>query len=99
MADVIFHPDASTDFAQALTWYAKHSRRAARGFETEIERITGTLAVHPLRYPECEAGCREATLRRYPYDLVYRVETNGTILIVAVAHSSREPGYWLDRIQ
>ena len=98
MASIIFHPEASTDYARALNWYAKRSRRAARGFETEIERVTGILTDNPLRYPECAAGCREATLTRYPYSLVYRVEANGSILIVAVAHSSREPGYWLDRV-
>jgi hypothetical protein len=50
-----------------------------------------------MRYPECDAGCREAALTRYPYSLVYRIEPDGSVLIVAVAHSSREPSYWEGR--
>jgi hypothetical protein len=29
--------------------------------------------------------------------LLYRIETNGDVLVVAVAHASREPGYWQGR--
>jgi plasmid stabilization system protein ParE len=98
MADVVFHPSASTDYRMGLAHYAQRSRRAARGFEREVERVLAAAAGQPLRYPECEAGCREAILTRYPYSVVYRVESDGSVLVVAVAHASREPGYWLGRV-
>jgi plasmid stabilization system protein ParE len=43
-----------------------------------------------------EHGTRELVLRRFPYTIVYRV-MNGVIVIVAIAHHSREKGYWQSR--
>jgi len=39
---------------------------------------------------------RRCRLRRFPYGLIYSKEQEG-ILILAVAHAHREPGYWRDR--
>jgi plasmid stabilization system protein ParE len=36
-------------------------------------------------------------LRRYPFSVVYRVES-ARILIVAVAHGRRRPGHWKSRL-
>ena len=38
-----------------------------------------------------------ALLPKFPYGLV-SVELAGEVRIVAVAHSKRQPGYWLDRV-
>jgi hypothetical protein len=40
------------------------------------------------------SGFRRAMMDGFPYGVVYRVE-DGTAFIVAIAHTSREPGYWL----
>jgi hypothetical protein len=37
-------------------------------------------------------------LRRLRYGLFYLVERD-TITLVAIAHTSRRPGYWLDRLR
>jgi plasmid stabilization system protein ParE len=44
------------------------------------------------------AGMRYRQVRGFPYLIVYRHSAK-RVEIVAVAHGSREPGYWLDRIQ
>ena len=40
----------------------------------------------------------EHVLRRFPFSVVYAVVAD-LVYIVAVAHGSREPGYWRLRIQ
>ncbi|MBA3346286.1 MAG: type II toxin-antitoxin system RelE/ParE family toxin [Gemmatimonadales bacterium] len=35
-------------------------------------------------------------LRRFPYSLLYRIETD-RIYVLAVMHHRRRPGYWTDR--
>ncbi len=97
MANVVFHPDAQAEFQAALSWYGQQSRRAAQGFEREVDRVLTVLASSPDRYPFYDDVYREVMLTRYPYSLLYRVETNGDVLVVAVAHASREPGYWQGR--
>ena len=32
----------------------------------------------------------------FPYELIYEIHDD-TAVIIAVAHSSRQPGYWRDR--
>jgi hypothetical protein len=59
--------------------------------------VIETLATTPERYGFYDDVYREAILTRYPYSVVYRIDPDGNVLVVAVAHSSREPGYWQDR--
>jgi hypothetical protein len=40
---------------------------------------------------------RRALLRRFPFSLIYAVETTA-VVIVAVAHQSRRSGYWRNRV-
>jgi hypothetical protein len=44
------------------------------------------------------AGVKRLLLKRFPYDIVVR-ELPEEIIVVAVAHQSRRPGYWQDRLQ
>lgn len=41
-------------------------------------------------------GVRTWPLKDFPYTLVYRVKGKA-IVVIAVAHQSREPGYWRGR--
>jgi plasmid stabilization system protein ParE len=39
---------------------------------------------------------RMRVVRRYPYSIVYVVR-GPNVVIIAVAHHRRRPGYWMDR--
>jgi hypothetical protein len=41
---------------------------------------------------------RRFLLRKFPFLLIYRERAGGNLQIVAVAHTSRKPGYWKERI-
>jgi toxin ParE1/3/4 len=97
MANVIFHPDAFAEYRAALVWYARRSRRAALGLERAVSHVLSTAASSPEFYPLYDEAHREAILTRYPYSVVYRIRGNGDVLVAAVAHASREPGYWQGR--
>ncbi len=96
MADVLITAAAEEDYTEALTWYAQRSERAARGFETEFERAIQTIQATPQRFPFCDGSHRFYLMRRYPFQVIYR-ESSGQVLIVAVAHAKRQPGYWRGR--
>jgi hypothetical protein len=44
-----------------------------------------------------DLGVRRKVPRRVPYSVAWLVEPTG-IVIVAVAHARRRPGYWLGRV-
>ena len=41
---------------------------------------------------------RRCRLSRFPYGLIYAVE-GANMLVLAVAHLHRDPGYWRDRVK
>ena len=41
-------------------------------------------------------GAKRIILKRFPYDIVVK-ERDGEIIVIAIAHHSRRPGYWRDR--
>ena len=95
-ADVVFHPDAAEEFAEAFAWYSARSQAVGRRFEDEVERAVELIAESPRRWPVYDERHRKLLLRRFPYLIVYR-EFEGCLWIVAVAHGHRRPGYWRSR--
>jgi plasmid stabilization system protein ParE len=94
--EVVFHPEASTEYGEAYDWYAGHDPRAAERFEREVEDAVQRILEHPHRWPKYDETHRKLLLRRFPYLLIYR-EHGKRIWIVAVAHGHRRPGYWKKR--
>ena len=89
----ISHP-ASAEFADAVRWYEQ--KRAGLG--EVFDAVTDAIARVTTR-PEIGAAAgrtRSWLLTRFPYRLIYRVRDED-IYIVAIAHTSRRPGYWKDR--
>jgi plasmid stabilization system protein ParE len=88
---------AEEEYTDSLSWYAERTRRAAEGFEAEFERALESIAAHPERYPLCDDRHRFFLLKRYPFQVIYRQSSEERWLVVAVAHTSRRPGYWRNR--
>ncbi len=80
-----------------MGWYQQRNQAAARRFVAEVDRILAEISSQPDRYGWYDDEFREAVPRHYPYRVVYRVEESGDVLVVAVAHASREPGDWQGR--
>jgi plasmid stabilization system protein ParE len=97
MAEVLIAAAAEEDYVASLRWYAERSRRAAEGFEAAVRLALESIAAAPERYPPCDDRHRFCLLKRYPFQIIYRKATEGRCLVVAVAHTSRCPGYWLQR--
>ena len=82
----------------AARWYAERSSSAATGFADEIDAAIAAIQQNPEAWPHFDHGTHHYLLRRYPFSVVYRLEAH-RILIVAVAHGHRRPGYWTSRLQ
>jgi plasmid stabilization system protein ParE len=93
---VEYHPGARTDHDQPFDWYAERSDRAALGFLAAVDEAIDRIVADPNAFPAAPAGCRFASLRRYPFRIVFRDDLS-QILIVAVAHAKRRPNYWKKR--
>ena len=61
--------------------------------EETVELILGD----PLRWRPFDEDVRRCLTRDFPYGILYTIEPD-YVLIVAVAHCSREPEYWKHRL-
>ena len=93
MAEAWFLPGAEEDYTDALNWSRERSLQAMAGFEAAIEVALQRIEKSPESYPIGDKHQRFYNLRRYPYSIIYRILPE-RILVAAVAHSSRDPGYW-----
>ena len=90
--------EAIEEAEAAARWYAERSSFAANGFADEIDAAIAAIEQNPGAWPPYDHDTRHYLLRRYPFSVVYRVQAT-RILIVAVAHGHRRPGYWKSRLQ
>jgi plasmid stabilization system protein ParE len=96
MVEVIVASPAEQEYADSLSWYAERSMRAAEQFEIEFDRALNAIATEPDRFPRCDERHRYFLMRRYPFQVIYR-RSGEQIVVIAVAHTSRKPGYWSSR--
>jgi len=93
---VRFHPAARVELREARLWYEERSPLSAVAFAQEVDAAVSRIAEAPMRYPVAENGTRRVVLDRFPYNVFYRVGTK-EIVVVAIAHQKRRPGYWRGR--
>ncbi len=65
-------------------------------------RIAASSAIRlvvefPQRWPKYLYETRRLVMQRFPFSIVYLDELD-SVIVVAVAHSKRKPGYWKDRV-
>lgn len=88
---------AEQELLDATRWYlADGGPAVAEQFEWAVQRALRLLGFMPRLGTPSYPGVRTWPLKDYPYTLVYRVKSD-VISVIAVAHQSREPGYWVGR--
>jgi len=92
-----YHPDALTEYADAALYYDERLPGLGADFTAEVDRAIERVLEAPDRWRCIQEDVRRYLLARFPYGILYTVEEE-YVLIVAIMHLSREPGYWRHRI-
>jgi toxin ParE1/3/4 len=66
-------------------------------FVDELNRAAEVIRKSPHRWPIGGNHARRFQLWRFPFTIVYS-EKEGVVTIWAVAHGSRRPEYWTNRL-
>ena len=93
-----FHPEAEQELIESASHYEYAVPGLGSRFAGEVERVVQFLLEHPELGSQVDEDLRHFVLRRFPFSVVYSALPD-LIYIVAVAHGSREPGYWRLRVQ
>jgi plasmid stabilization system protein ParE len=96
MLPIDYLPGARRDFDESFDWYAARSTLAAIRFTNALDAALSIVATNPERFAAVDSLHRACPVRRFPFRIVYRVVEN-RVLVVAIAHAKRRPGYWKDR--
>ncbi|MEX2214127.1 MAG: type II toxin-antitoxin system RelE/ParE family toxin [Phycisphaeraceae bacterium] len=90
--------EASQELREAFRYYENAEPGLGRRFVAEVARTLQGIKEYPRAWSPHRHGTRRCHTRTFPYLIIYRVSSNA-ITIVAVAHASREPDYWSDRLR
>jgi toxin ParE1/3/4 len=93
-----FHPEALTEYLEAARWYESREPPVGLQFVAAIEQAIDRIVESPKRWRVIDEDIRRCLTRIFPYAILYTIEDE-VILIVAVMHCSRKPGYWKSRIK
>jgi plasmid stabilization system protein ParE len=94
---VSFSPEALAEAEDAAYWYrAQGGNAASESFTQEVERVARLAGLHPELGGPGAHSTRRLYLKRFPYTLIFRIQSD-TVRIIAVAHQRRRPGYWAGR--
>lgn len=95
-------PEAGAETYEAALRYDRQQPGLGAEFPSAVDKVMQLIEATPHQYPIHEALAgnqryRRVMTKRFP-DVVIDDNRDDEILIVAVAHASRQPGNWLSRV-
>jgi len=88
-----YHPLAYEEVTEAANFYESRQKNLGVKFLNSVEEALKMLQSNPLMWKADSIGRRKYHIKRFPFQLIYKMKESN-IFILAVAHTSRRPGYW-----
>ncbi|MGB5131042.1 MAG: hypothetical protein WBO00_00375 [Steroidobacteraceae bacterium] len=101
MRPVRIHLAAALEAVEAAAWYERQRPGLGEEFAgavlAALDLLEGEVfPLMPMSGAVGERGAMRLMLKRFPFAIIV-IDLRGEIVVVAVAHHSRRPGYWRDR--
>ncbi|HEX4264658.1 MAG TPA: type II toxin-antitoxin system RelE/ParE family toxin [Verrucomicrobiae bacterium] len=93
-----FHPEAIREFEEAVHFYKDRGHNLALRFTREVQKTISRVAAHPERWRILEDNTHRCFVNVFPYSVLYTIEADH-VLVVAIMHHKRQPGYWHRRLK
>lgn len=94
---VRFHREAEAELDEALAYYFHAHPSLSAALLEDVAVGERAIAERPQAWRPLERGVRVYWLRRFPYGMIYHV-SDSEIVVYALAHMRRRPGYWVKRV-
>ena len=88
---------AELELEGAWQFYEAESPDLSDRFLGEFLSVMERLGHFPESGPKISRRLRVARLNKFRFNVIYQIEPL-SILVVAIGHQSRKPGYWRGRI-
>jgi len=94
----VFSTGANRDIKNILEYYRREAGAdVAADFHSELKAVVDRIKKWPESFPSITESLRRAILRRFPYQLIYRIESAALIRILVVRHHKQHPDFGLER--
>jgi plasmid stabilization system protein ParE len=97
MTPVRYHEAAEDELLNEIGYLELRAKGLGRRLHAEVRRAEHLIVEFPDSGPEILPGIRKRVLHTFRYSLIYSIEEEG-LLILAIAHYSRRPDYWVGRV-
>lgn len=91
-----FLQPAQDELDEAIAYYDAEVPGLGHVFLLEALATLQRIRQYPEGWHLLSPNTRRCRLRRFPYGIVYAV-LDTEIIVIAVAHLHRKPGYWCNR--
>ena len=88
---------AQAEIQEAAEYYAAISPELGLSFKRELRQLMRLVAKMPMAWPPVGENVRRCLMSRFPYLIIYATLPN-EVLVLAVGHQHRQPGYWQERL-
>ena len=93
--------DAEAELTAAADWYEAQRPGLKAEFVAAVRRVLEQVSLlPPSGFPMKTRGpavVRRVPVPKFPFVIIY-VDDEATAVVIAVAHTSRKPGYWMRRV-
>jgi plasmid stabilization system protein ParE len=94
----VFSSGANRDVNRILEYYSTEaSVDVAMDFHAELDAMVDRIKQWPESFPLIGEDLRRAILRRFPYQVVYRIQSADKIRVLVIRHHKQHPDFGLDR--
>ena len=95
---IILTEEAEDEYREAYSRYENARTGAGRKLEANLRATFHVLSRNPLIGRVVLADVRMKVVPRHPYTIYYRILAD-RISVLAVFHTSRDPGEWRRRVE
>lgn len=88
---------AQYELDDGFIFYEDQVRGLGFEFLDEILNAFKRIKSNPKAWGLFSERTRRCLVNRFPYGIIYQIREN-ELLILAIAHMHRKPGYWKDRL-
>jgi hypothetical protein len=92
-----FEPAALLELESAALHYDSQRSGLGREFTAAVRSALAAICIDPSANPTAGNSVRRRRVLLFPYDVIFGIDVDG-VVVVAVAHHHRRPGYWRRRV-
>jgi toxin ParE1/3/4 len=93
---VRFHAEARAEMTEAAAYYEAQQANLGRRFLTSLQDAINRIQINPMLFPVVDREVRRCKTKTFPFDILFQMHSN-ELVIVAIMHLHRNPGYWKNR--